>query len=78
MVPGITHIFVKKYMEECLKDSLEMQELTDIKSCVLLMHIKNNTSEHDDGRSGGGYPLPLNSTIEALVFLSTTIDFIGC
>ena len=27
-------------MEICLKNSLEMQELTDIISCVLLMHMK--------------------------------------
>ena len=28
----------KKYMETCLKDLLEIQELTDIISCILLMH----------------------------------------
>ena len=27
MVPGITYIFVKKYMEKCLKNILEMKEL---------------------------------------------------
>ena len=56
-----------------------MQELTYIISCVLLMrHKKINPSEHDDGISGGGYPLPSNSTTEALVLLGATIYFIGC
>ena len=41
VVPGITHLFVRNYMEMCLKDLLEMQELKDIISCVLLMHNKN-------------------------------------
>ena len=31
----------KNYMEQCWKNLLEMQELTDIISCVLLMHMKN-------------------------------------
>ena len=38
---------------------------------------KNNPSEHDDGSSGGGYPLPSNSTTKALVSPNVTIDFIG-
>ena len=42
------------------------------------MHMKNNLSEHDDGSSSSGYPIPSNSTTEALVSLSTTIYFIGC
>ena len=78
MVPGITHLFVKNDMETCLDNLLEMQELTDIISCVLSMQIKNNPSEHDYGSSGGGYPLPSNSTTESLVLLSATIDFIVC
>ena len=36
-----------------------------------------NPSEHDDGISGGVYPIMLNSTTEALVSLSATINFIG-
>ena len=28
-------------MEQCVKNVLEIQELTDIISCVLLMHIRN-------------------------------------
>ena len=40
MVPGITHIFVKSYMEQCLKNILDMQELTDIILYVLLMQIR--------------------------------------
>ena len=40
------------------------------------MHMKN-PSEHNDGSSCGGYIIPSNSTIEALVSLSATIYFIG-
>ena len=40
MVPGITHIFVKNYMKYYLKNLLEVQELKDIISCVLLIHMK--------------------------------------
>ena len=78
MVPGITHLFVKIYMEKFLKSLLEMQELIDIILCVILMHTKNNLSIFDDGSSGSGYVLPSDSTTEALVSLSTTIIFIDC
>ena len=78
MVPGITHIFVKNYIEFFLKNLLEMQELTDIISYVLLTIMKENPLVHDDGSSGSGYTIPLNSTTEALFLLSATIDFIGC
>ena len=30
--------------------------------CSIDAHEINNPSEHDDGSSGGGYPLPSNST----------------
>ena len=78
VVPGITHIFVRNHMEMWLRDLLEMQEPKDIISCVLLMQKKIGISEYYDVRSGGGYPLPSNSTTEALVLLGATIDFIGC
>ena len=55
-----------------------MQELIDIISCVLLMHMKKIPSEHDDGSSDGGYPVPSNLKTEALVSQSETIYFIGC
>ena len=42
VVPGITHIFVRIYMENCLSDLLEIQEITDIISCVILMHMKKS------------------------------------
>ena len=45
--------------------------------CYIDAHEKNNSSVNDYGSSGGGYPLPLNSTTEALVSLSATIYFIG-
>ena len=28
VVPGITHLFVRNYMEKCSRDLLEMKELT--------------------------------------------------
>ena len=43
--------------------------------CSIYSHEKNS-SEHDDGSSSGGYPLPSNSTTEALVFLIATTNFI--
>ena len=46
--------------------------------CSIDAHEKNNPSEHDDVISGGGYPIPLNSAIEAFVSLIETINFIGC
>ena len=46
--------------------------------CSIDAYEKENPSEYDDGSSGGGYLLPLNSTTEALVSLSATIAFIGC
>ena len=42
MVPGIIHIFVRNYMDKFLGDLLEMQELADIISCVLLMSKKKS------------------------------------
>ena len=42
MVPGIILLFVRNFMKTCLSDLLQMQELTDIISCVLLMHMKNS------------------------------------
>ena len=45
--------------------------------CSIDAHEKKNPQQHDDGSSGGGYPIPLNSTTEALVSLIVTINFIG-
>ena len=45
--------------------------------CSIDAHEEENPSKYDDGSSGGGYMLPLNSTAEALVSLSATIDFVG-
>ena len=39
--------------------------------------IEHQLYSCDDGSSGGGFPLSTNSTIEALVLLGATIDFIG-
>ena len=40
--------------------------------------MKKNPLEHDYISSGDSYQMPPNSTTEALVLLSATIDFIGC
>ena len=40
VVPGTPHLFGKK-IKICVKDLLEMQEITDIISCALLMQKKN-------------------------------------
>ena len=32
--------------------------------CSIDAHEKKNPSEHDNGSSGGGYPIPLNLTTE--------------
>ena len=45
--------------------------------CDIDAHEQINPSEHDDGSRNCGYPLPSNSTIEALVLLVETIYFIG-
>ena len=39
---GITHLFVRNYIENCLRDLLEMKDLTDIILRVLLMHMKKS------------------------------------
>ena len=46
--------------------------------CSIDAHEKEHQSSFDYSSSGEGCPLPSNSTIEALDFLGTTIDFIGC
>ena len=46
--------------------------------CSIDVHEKINPLEHDDGSSGGGYPLSPNSTTYALYSLIVTIYFIGC
>ena len=46
--------------------------------CPIDAHEINNPSEHYDGSRGGFYSLTSNSTTEALVSLSATINFIGC
>ena len=79
VVPGRTHIFVRNYMETILRDLLEMQELTDIISYVILMHMKKSVYYLVMMASEvGGCPLPSNSTTEALVLLGAAIDSIGC
>ena len=46
--------------------------------CSIDAHENIHPSEHYDGISGDGYPIPSNSTTGALVLLGVTIDFIGC
>ena len=38
--PWYNTYICKNYMKTCLKNLLEMQELTDIISCVIFMHMK--------------------------------------
>ena len=45
--------------------------------CSIDAH-ENNPSEHDDGSSSGGYPIPLNTITEVLYSLIETINFFGC
>ena len=42
MVSTITHLFLKKYMEQCLNVFFEMQELIDIKFGVIFIHIRES------------------------------------
>ena len=46
--------------------------------CYIYAHEKEHQSSWDDSISVGGRPIPSNSTIDALVLLSATIDFIEC
>ena len=46
--------------------------------CSIDAHEKEHQVYCDDGSSGGGRPLPSNSTTEAPDSLGATIDFIGC
>ena len=40
MVPGTTHLFVQNYIEQSLKNILQMQEVTYIILYVTLMHMR--------------------------------------
>ena len=79
MVPGITHIFVRNYMEIVFERSIR-NERTDRYNimCCIDAHEKEHPSSYDYGSSGGVFLLPSNSTTEALVLLGAIIDFIGC
>ena len=46
--------------------------------CSFDAHEKKHPSSFGGGSSGGGYVLPSNSTTEALVSLSETINFTDC
>ena len=46
--------------------------------CSIDAHEKEHQSSCDDGSSGGGFPIPSNSTTEVLNSLGATMDFIGC
>ena len=46
--------------------------------CFIDTNEKDHQSSSDDGISGRVFPLPKNSTTEALYLLSATIDFIHC
>ena len=61
MVPGITHIFVQNYMEQCLK-IYNIYSKTDRYNiiCSIDAHEKQQPSYVDDGSRGGGKTLPFN------------------
>ena len=67
MVLGITHIYCKKLHGEVLEGFIRNAR-TDRYNimCSIDTHEKEHTSSFYDGISGGGCPLPSNSTIEAL------------
>ena len=46
--------------------------------CSIDVHERENQSFCNDGISGGGCPLPSNSTTEAFDLIGTIIYFIGC
>ena len=79
MIPGITHLFVKKLHGTVFEEFI-INARTDRYNimCSIDANEKNYPLVHDDESSGGGFPLRSNSTTEALVSLSLTIDFIGC
>ena len=77
MVPGITHIFVQNYMEQCLKIYIK-KAITDRYNILgsIDAHKKQQPSSIDNGRSGGGNVILSNSTTERLYSLGKTFDFI--
>ena len=78
MVPGKTHIFVRNYMDKYLRDLLEMQELTDIISCALLMHMKNRIHHLVMVATAVGFVHYHNIQQQKnWFFLDATINFIG-
>ena len=76
MVPGITHICVKNYMEQCLKNI--RNERTDIYNimCCIDEHKKQQPSYVYYVISGGGKKIQPNLTTEALDSLGAAFDFI--
>ena len=78
MVHGITHLFVRNEKKTV---GFIINTITDRYNiiCSIDAHEREHQSYIcDDGSSGGGCPLPINSTTEALELLGATIDFISC
>ena len=67
MVPGITHIFVQKYMEQCLK--IYIKKARNYRYTIIYSidaHKKQQPLYVDDGSIGGVNEIPSNYTTEAL------------
>ena len=73
------NIFICKELHGKVFETFIRNERTEIYNLTYSIdaHEKKNPSEHDNGRSSGGYLIPSNLTTEALVSLSATINFIG-
>ena len=63
MAPGMKHLFVQNYMEQCLKIYIRNARTDRYNPmCYIDARNQHNTSSVDDGSSGGGNSLPSNST----------------
>ena len=72
--------YISKKINENIFETFIRNARTEIYNtmCSIDAPKKINPSEHDDESSGGGYPIPSNSTTEASDSLIATIYFIGC
>ena len=77
MVHGITYIFAKIHVK--VFEAFIRNARTDRYNlmCSIDAHEKNAPEKYD-GINIGRNPIRLNSTTEAIVSLSVTIEFIGC
>ena len=61
MVPGITHLFVKKLHRTAFEEFIRNERTGRYNlMCSIDTHKKDNPPHFDDFSSGGGYVLPSN------------------